>query len=172
MSNTSQGRGKYQPLTESELDRLIGACDSPEQRLVVSTLAYCGIRISELHRMKSNDVDFNRRIIRVFANDGRVRVVPLSRYLLPLLSAWFTLHDDFGMSVSTIHRHIKRAATSSGLQKPVTSHVLRLTFDAMATRAGISQATITRVLGHRSRTMYRVLEERDVQPVEDAFRDW
>ena len=172
MAVTSRGRGKYHPLTEMELESLLDACDSTEQRFVVSMLAYTGIRINELSRMKSKDVDYDKRIIRVIGNDGRIRIVPFSQNLLPMLSAWFTLHDDFGMSVSTIHRHIKRAAARSGLQKTVTSHVLRLTFGAMASQAGISQATITRVLGHRSRTMYRVLEEKDVQPVEDAFRDW
>jgi len=42
----------------------------------------------------------------------------------------------------------------------------------MAAREGVSQATIMRVLGHRSQTMYRVLEEKDLQPVEKAFKNW
>jgi len=170
----SRDRGKYRPLTASELHRLTDACKTPEQKLVVYTLAYTGMRINELARLKSDDVDFERHTIRVTANDGRVRTAPLSLHLEPLLSAWFTLRDDIGMSLSTIHRHIRRAAAAAGagLNKSVTSHVLRLTFGDMAAREGVSQATIMRVLGHRSQTMYRVLEEKDLQPVEKAFKNW
>jgi len=165
-------RGKYQPLSAEQLQRLLAACESPEQRLVVATLAYTGMRINELARLRVGDVDFRRRTIRVVANDGRVRTAPLSRRLEPFLSAWFVLRPDLGMSLSTIHRHIHRAASRAGLGRPVTSHVLRVTFGVLAARAGVPPATITRVLGHRSRTMYRVLEEKDLQPVEDAFGDW
>ena len=172
MTFTPHFRGKYRPLSTWELEHLLAACSSPEQRLVVSTLAYTGMRINELARLNVRDVDFHRRTIRVVARDGRSRIAPLSRRLEPMLSAWFALRPDLGMSLSTIHRHIVRAAARAGLGRPVTSHLLRVTFGALAAQAGVPPATIIRVLGHRSRTMYRVLEERDVQPIEDAFREW
>lgn len=172
MTSSPHFRGKYPPLSSGDLEHLLASCDLPEQRLVVATLAYTGMRINELARLNARDVDFHRRTIRVVSRDGRVRTAPLSRRLEPMLSAWFALRPDLGMSLSTIHRHIVRAAARAGLGRPVTSHVLRVTFGSLAAQAGVPPATITRILGHRSRTMYRVLEEMDVQPVEKAFRDW
>ena len=58
-------------------------------RLLLALFAYGGLRRSELLGLDCDDVDLDRRLIRVRnAKGGRQRVVPIHPGLVPLFDAW------------------------------------------------------------------------------------
>jgi integrase len=96
-------RRRQRVLGRAEIERLLGAC-SPRDRLMVATVLYTGLRISELLGLVWDDIDFAAAVIHVRAQLSRahrgaparcvapktaasVRDVPLVPQLANLLSA-------------------------------------------------------------------------------------
>ena len=65
-----------------QIKRLLDAIKPPILKVAVTTLAYTGLRVSELCNLRDSDVDLDTRVIRVIAGKGnKDRVVPISEKL-------------------------------------------------------------------------------------------
>jgi integrase/recombinase XerD len=63
-------------LTVAEVEKLIGAAESPVEAAIVETLYATGVRVSELCSLRFEDVDFGGRVIRVKnGKGGKDRIV-------------------------------------------------------------------------------------------------
>jgi integrase len=104
-------RRRQRVLGRAEIERLLSAC-SPRDRLMIATVLYTGLRISEMLGLVSDDVDFAAGVIHVRAQLSRahrdapprrvppktaasVRDVPLVAQLARLLAA-HRQHSRFG----------------------------------------------------------------------------
>ena len=112
-------------------------------RLLLALLAYGGLRRSELLGLDWDDVDIERRVIRVRrAKGGRQRVVPIHPALVALFLAYlatrlplteralFTGVQGKRLSATIMAMTFRRYATASGVnaRKRVTPHTLRHVF--------------------------------------------
>jgi integrase len=134
-------RRRQRVLSRAEIERLLGAC-SPRDRLLVATVLYTGLRISEMLGLVWDDLDFAAGVIHVRAQLSRahrgapaqrvapktpasVRDVPLVAQLARLLSAHkqaslFARGDEWVFATARGtpygHRNVSRRALGRAAQ--------------------------------------------------------
>jgi site-specific recombinase XerD len=133
-------------------------------RLLLALFAYSGLRRSELLGLNVDDVDLERRLIRVRkAKGGRQRVVPIHPGLMPLFadySAARPTSSDPALFVGVLGRRLtptimslafRRYATAAGVdrRKRVTPHTLRHVCATELLSAGANLRQIQELLGHK-----------------------
>jgi integrase/recombinase XerD len=158
-------RGKPLPLILSgtEVEALFAAVRSAKFRAILMTLYGGGLRILEACRLRPEDIDSKRMVIRVKAGKGRVdRYTVLSRRLLgELRDYWRVGRPEGGWMFpgNTIEGHVSteaprkafhRALAAAGIAKEVTPHVLRHCFATHLIESGVDVTVVQALLGHAS----------------------
>ena len=151
----------------------MATANSLRTRLLLSLAYGCGLRASEVVRLKVKHIDSAQRIIRVEQGKGRKdRNVMLSPELLDLLRQWWrqrpSRHDaatpieerwlfpsrksDHGASKPMTTRQLMRlfheAVDAAGIRKNITLHVLRHSFATHLLERGTDIRIIQALLGH------------------------
>ena len=146
---------RREPLTAEEEDKLVNACETHQEKLVVWTLLDTGLRVSELANLVPDRVLWQEKRIMVYGKGGpfgkktKRRIVPLTDRTKKLLEVQFTTSNDgIGMSTRTIQRIITRVANRAMVTKKVTPHTLRHTFAVRCIQKGISTRALQEFLGH------------------------
>jgi len=153
-----------------EIKRLLAAGSSLKTRVLLSLGYGCGLRASEIVRLKVKHIDKAQKIIRIEQSKGRKdRNVMLPDEMLGLLRQWWRVrpwrHDagialaerwlfpsrkSAGRPITT--RHLNRlfhaAADAAGIKKGVTLHTLRHSFATHLLERQIHIRTIQALLGH------------------------
>jgi len=150
-------------LSGSEVQRLLGALESPKYRAIVMTTYGVGLRISEVCKLRVGDIHSQRALIHVRdAKGGRDRFVPLpERVLFTLRRYWAQVRPtgpelfpgkEPGRTISpdAVRAHLHAATRKAGLDKRVTPHVLRHTFATHLLELGTDVRVIQMLLGHSS----------------------
>lgn len=147
-------------LEPGEVARMVEACSSLRDRVIILLLFTTGLRVSELVSLRKDDVDLEKRSIRVKGKGGKERVVYFPEALVPLLkeymerlpgdSEYLFPSAEGHMHYTTVERIVKRAAVSAGLKKKVTPHVLRHSFATHSLAMGLDIREIQELLGHSS----------------------
>jgi len=143
-----------EPLNAQETDRLVNACDTFREKLVVWTLLDTGLRVSEFCSLRKDQVHWQENALVVwgkggwYGRRGKRRVVPLTARARRLLEIHFCTSEGIGLTKRTAQRIVKRVANRAMVTKPVTPHVLRHTFAVNCVRKGVSTASLKKILGH------------------------
>lgn len=148
-------------LSGSEVAAVLAAIRSPMHHAITSALYGSGLRISEVCRLRSGDIDSKRGLIRVVLGKGRRdRHVPLPSTLLETLRNWWRiarphnyLFPGRGKSdhvhPKTVRKAIIRAAKKARISKRVRPHVLRYSFATHLLELGVDLKIIQEALGHQ-----------------------
>ena len=133
-------------------------------RLLLALFAYAGLRRSELLGLDWDDVDLQRRLLRVrIAKGGRQRVVPIHPALGPLFAdylstrcgdpepALFVGVQGRRLSQTILSETFRRYTRAAGVttRKRVTPHTLRHVFASELLHAGANLRQIQDLLGHK-----------------------
>jgi integrase/recombinase XerD len=149
-------------LSREEVVRFFESIASRKHRTILMTAYAAGLRVSEVTRLKTTDIDSQRRMIRVDQGKNRKdRYVMLSPQLLEILRAywqaarprqWLFPGDILGRPISTnaVQQACQKAHRVSGIKKPITPHSLRHGFATHLLEAGTDVRTIQLLMGHRS----------------------
>jgi len=133
----------------------------PLERLMLQTTYACGLRASEVLRLRVGDIDSSRLLLWVRQGKGnKDRGVPLSPALVEALRAhgqrlrpttWlFAGRTPSGQrSLGALQRVMRRAVVAAGFTKKVSRHTLRHSYATHLLEAGVDRLTIQRLLGHR-----------------------
>lgn len=151
-------------LSPEEVTRLIDAACNLYHRTLLMTLYSTAMRRAELCRLKVQDIDSQRMMIRIHqGKGGRDREVPLSPKLLETLRVYFRwmrpttflfpgtvkgLRADVPISVNTVWLACRRAAQRAGITKHLSPHSLRHSCASHLLEAGADLRTIQVLLGH------------------------
>jgi integrase/recombinase XerD len=132
--------------------------------VLIKTLLYTGVRVSELVRLRLDDVDFDRCQLRVTAGKGgKDRVVPFPQAFkeaLALHAAGLRAKGAVYLFESVrkarysdrgVRRLLARYAAMAGLARPISPHRLRLFLLTWLKMQGIDDALIQPYSGHASR---------------------
>jgi len=184
-------------LSQEEVARLIDAAGTTFHRTLLITLYATGLRCAELTRLKVNDVDSKRMVIRVQGGKWRKdRDVMLSPKLLEELrkhwhrlrrkpsdwlfpgNRWHTAH--YPIDTKTVWHACDGAAKRADLKKAVHPHTLRHCFATHLLETGADLYTIQILLGHRDlkeTTIYLHLSERHLHATASPLdllklKDW
>ena len=133
-------------------------------RLLLALFAYGGLRRSELLGLDWDDLDLERRLLRIRnAKGGRQRVVPVHPGLVPLFISYAATRPsdcDPAMFVGAQGKRLsptimavtfRRYATAAGVnqRKRITPHTLRHVFATELLSAGANLRQIQELLGHK-----------------------
>src|SRR5580704_5929496 len=156
-------------LSPEEVKRILTMATSLKARAML-TLAYgCGLRASEVVRLRACDIDSEQMIIRVVQAKGRKdRNVMLPPEILDLLRRWWKSRptkrdagvapqqrwlfpgriDHHPTTARQFGRLFKEAAKAAGLRKAVSLHSLRHSFATHLLEDGKDIRLIQALLGH------------------------
>ena len=151
-------------LSPKEVTRLIDAACNLYHRTLLMTLYSTAMRRAELCRLKVQDIDSQRMMIRIHqGKGGRDREVPLSPKLLETLRVYFRwmrpttflfpgtvkgLRADVPISVNTVWLACRHAAQRAGITQHLSPHSLRHSCASHLLEAGADLRTIQVLLGH------------------------
>jgi site-specific recombinase XerD len=168
-------------LSHGEVAQLLAALSSDKQRAMVMAAYGAGLRISEVCKLRIDDIDAKRMVLRVrSAKRGRERHVMLSPRLLAALRAYWKASRLTGphlfpgrdparvMTRTAMHKAIVVAARRAGIKKHVSPHTLRHSFATHLLEAGTDLRTLQVLLGHgslRSTTLYLHVATARVQSI-------
>jgi len=156
-------------LSSEEVKRVLTMATSLKARAML-TLAYgCGLRASEVVRLRACDIDSEQMIIRIVQSKGRKdRNVMLPAEILDLLRQWWKARpkrrdagvapeqrwlfpgriDHHPTTARQFGRLFKQAAKAAGLRKAVSLHSLRHSFATHLLEDGKDIRLIQALLGH------------------------
>ena len=140
-------------------------------RAIVELLYACGIRTTELCRLRVADVDLKEQTVTIMkGKGGKSRVVPIGQYACHYIAEYLRKGrkyflrgraDDPGLlflsgwgnpfNASTINRSVMwKIATEAGLKKDLTCYTFRHSVATHLLRADANVMHIAKLLGHAS----------------------
>ena len=162
-----------QVLSQQEIKRLLLVAPSLRTRVMLSLAYGCGLRASEVTRLKVGDIDSDQGIIRIVQSKGKKdRNVMLPAEILDLLRAWWRERPnrkDAGVPMAErwlfpsrkghgaitarqFSRILEEAVAAAGIKKRVTLHTLRHSFATHLLERGVDIRVTQALLGHAKLT--------------------
>ena len=171
--------------TEEEIRRYYEAVwktRNVQDMVIIKTLLYTGVRVSELVNIRLDDVDFERCQIRINSGKGgKDRIVPFPVSFKEVLamhvarmrhmpatylfeSSWKRKYSDRG-----IRKILAKYAESAGLSKPISPHQLRHFLLTWLKKQGIDDALIQPYSGHSSRQSLEVYSRLSIGEAQEIY---
>ena len=153
---------------------------------MLSLIYSCGLRRSELLKLKPLDIDSKRNIITIRAAKGKKdRIVPLSEKILAMLreyyksnkpKTWLFEGQNTGEQYSekSLQSVLKQALEKVNNKKPVTLHWLRHSYATHLLESGTDLRYIQELLGHSSSKtteIYTHVSTKNIQQIKSPFDD-
>lgn len=165
-----RGRPLPRCLTIDEVEALLRApCGdsfaAQRDRALLEVLYACGARVSEAIGLRTDGLEPQLRVLRLFGKGSKMRIVPIGESARDALAAWlngarraiqgsakspFVFLNRTGkpMSRSIAWRRVRFAARTAGLATEVSPHVLRHTFASHLVEGGADLRAVQELLGH------------------------
>ncbi len=160
------GRPIPRVLTVEDVFRLLDSIKTDtwlgkRNQAMFETFYSTGMRISEIHGLNMDHIDFRSQVIRVSGKGGKQRVVPVGKRALKAVTHYrdslskdlvpVFVNKDFGrLTPRSIRRILDHIVTRCGLHVPVSPHVLRHCFATHMLDSGADLRGIQEILGHAS----------------------
>ncbi|MBT4446349.1 tyrosine-type recombinase/integrase [archaeon] len=145
-------------LTKPEMASLINSAGSRKSRLIIKLLYSAGLRVSELCKLRIEEIDFKsgKGYVRLGKGGkdrlffmGKALAYELAEYVDHQQSGWlFSNSKGDTLTERNIQKLVKGAASRAGIQKQVTPHKLRHSFATHLHDGGTSIRVIQELLGH------------------------
>ena len=158
-------------LSKEEITKMMQIPCMLKHRVLIALLYGCGLRCSEVRKLKVDDIDFSRHLIHVRQAKGRKdRLMPLGKTLHSILNryikiekphSWLFPGQRWGVRSSRFFAEfdpqfgkrsilwaVKRAAYLAGINKKITVHCLRHTYATHMLENGVNLLTIKELMGH------------------------
>jgi site-specific recombinase XerD len=159
-----RGRPLPKPLAQDHVRALFAQIAHPMDHALALLMLRCGLRVSEVARLRLDDIDWTRQSIRIDQGKGRKdRIVYLSADALTALRTclaarpavvpdglvfWNQKRPHHTLSAKSMQKKIERYAKAAGIK--ASCHSLRHTFASNLLEAGAEVISIKELLGHAS----------------------
>lgn len=159
-------------LSKEEVWRLLKSCQLLKHKILIGLLYGCGLRCLEVRSVRLQDLDYDRKQLRVVQGKGKKdRYVPLSEHLIRGLKAYVRAEKpkewlfngapsgyqqraggdfDSRYSQKGVQWAVKQACKQAGITKDVHVHTLRHTFATHLLEEGMDIITLKHLLGHEN----------------------
>ncbi|MBU0678116.1 MAG: tyrosine-type recombinase/integrase [Verrucomicrobia bacterium] len=143
-------------LSQQEVSRLLAAAQCPRDALLLSMLYGCGLRPGEAVSLRWEDLDIDRKTVRVGSREVR-----LPKGILPIVRAGVTQCDGRDhvfagrregrhLTVRSLTRILRSTAQRAEVFRPVTAMTLRHSYAVHQLEAGAHVREVQEILGHQS----------------------
>ncbi|MBE9916468.1 tyrosine-type recombinase/integrase [Paenibacillus donghaensis] len=149
-------------LSMNEVMMILRALDNIKHRAILYLTYSSGLRVGEVVRLKIQDIDFERKTLRIHQGKGRKdRITLLSDTAMDIVQPYLQQekpekwmfpgqHPDRHITERTVQKVFEQARVASGIQKKVSIHALRHSFATHLLEGGIDIRFIQELLGHQS----------------------
>jgi integrase/recombinase XerD len=159
-----------QTLSTADIQSLLNQPDANEplgvrDQAMFELLYATGLRVSELVRLQTHEVNFQGNYVIVKGKGSKVRAVPFGNYAREKLNAFmtdarprllkgritpyiFTNRSGKPLSRQGFWKLIRRYALTAGIDKRVTPHTLRHSFATHLLEGGADLRSVQTMLGH------------------------
>lgn len=182
-------------LTLDEVDKLLLLeVDQPEHfklrtRVLIELLYSCGMRISELISLKIEHVHAHMGLINVVGKGDKERMIPVNSYALELIETYlqtarprilknrqsdFLLLNHHGKQLTRqgAWKLIQQAAKQSGIEKPVSPHMLRHSFATHLIENGADLRIVQELLGHSDISTTQIYTHVSKKHIQKAYKKY
>lgn len=162
-------------LQKEEVFKIIRATDNSKHKALLSLVYSSGLRVSEVVKLRVEDIDKDRKILRVFSSKGKLdRTTILSKmgiihvedYLSQVGHPMYLFPGQDSMkciSIRTAEKIFEAAKKKAGIQKRVSIHSLRHAFATHLLESGQNIKYIQNLLGHKNlqtTQIYKLISEK------------
>lgn len=131
-------------LTKEDVLKLIDLTESIRNKAIISLLTESGLRLSEATNIKSEDINWRNRIIKVQAKGQKEAFATFGDMTAMYLQKWLDQYQPenniWGMDKWGIISMLRRLEKATGLK--CNPHVFRRTFACLLRQAGLNTLTI------------------------------
>ncbi|MFN8792317.1 MAG: tyrosine-type recombinase/integrase [Bdellovibrionales bacterium] len=153
------------PLEAEEIHKIFKVLKTYRDEVIVLLMLLCGLRSSEVITLKTADIDFTRKRIRVWGKGGKERILPLPDRLIYSMKKYMSLErPDIStseyflvvmhagtrgerMTISGLRTIFRHWRLKTGLKK-ANPHNFRHSFGTNMARHGVSLPVLQRMMGH------------------------
>lgn len=154
---------------------------------MVEVLYGCGLRVSELIKLKISDINFKEGFLKVEGKGQKVRYVPLAKYTSQLIKNYienvrinnkinkkyednlFLNSRGSSMSRVIVFIIIKELADKAGIRKNISPHTFRHSFATHMLQNGADLRFIQEMLGHSSITTTEIYTHLNTEELRDTI---
>lgn len=170
-------------LSLEEIEYLMSVIDlstreGQRNRAILETLYSCGLRISELVKLKFSDLFFDEGFIKVEGKGSKQRLVPISHTAINEINkylyyrrevnvkkgsedALFLSNRGTPISRIMVFHFIKEYAVLAGIKKTISPHTFRHSFATHLLEGGANIRAIQLMLGHEKITTTEIYTHMD-----------
>ncbi len=132
-------------------------------RCILELLYASGLRVSELCDLRLNNIDMQRRLLRVMGKGSKERLVPVHTNAMIILKGYiahwraaFSPKEDFvflnrsgrGLTRQYVWKMVKKYAVEAGIMRAISPHTFRHSFATHLLEGGADLRTVQILLGH------------------------
>ncbi len=176
-------------LKESAIEKLLDEVEFSDDfpglrdKLLLELLYATGIRLAELIGLKTRDVNFYEKAIKVLGKRNKERIIPVSDPLLLLVKKYVSEKEKEGMNSEFllvtnsnepvypmfIYRKVKSYLTQVTTLNKKSPHTLRHTFATHLLNKGADLNAVKDLLGHSSLAATQVYTHNSIEKLKAAF---
>jgi integrase/recombinase XerD len=192
LSSPRLARALPTTLAVEEVEELLAVCagDAPleqRDRALIELLYASGARVSEAVALRTDALEPQLRVIRLFGKGSKMRIVPLGEQAREALERWigggrrvcvqkgdshfvFVTRSGARMSRQDAWRRVVLAARRAGIGRTVSPHTLRHSFASHLVEGGADLRAVQELLGHASIATTEVYTHLDSEHVTGIHR--
>lgn len=194
VENPKLGRPLPDSLTELDVEKLLAAPDveTPiglRDRTMLEVLYGCGLRVSELVKLRISEVNLRQGVVRVMGKGRKERLVPLGEEAMDWVTRFMTearndllknnLHRDIlfpsnrgsGMTRQAFWYRIKAHARTAAIVRKLSPHTLRHAFATHLLNHGADLRVVQLLLGHSDLSTTQIYTHIANQRMKDLHRE-
>ena len=174
-------------ISEKEVETLLNSINGSSNielrdKAMMELLYATGVRVSELVNIKLNDIDFNRRVIRVIGKGSKERLVPfgekafiaLNNYLASreksITKEIFLSNRGTGITRISFWNRVKFYLNRCGLSIEISPHTLRHAFATHILNRGADLRSVQMLLGHSDLSTTQIYTHIAKQRLSDVLK--
>lgn len=179
------------PFSEEEIQKLFGTegvfedgFEGRRDRLILELFYQTGMRRAELIGLKTGDIDFAEKRIRVFGKRSKERLIPVGDGLCERLSAYmkergleyetssellFLTKNDKALADKFVYKLVNNYLSIVSTKMNKSPHILRHSFATHLLNHGANLNAVKELLGHSSLAATQVYTHSGIEQLKEVF---
>jgi site-specific recombinase XerD len=171
-------------LSQEEVSRILSSISNIKHKLILMLIYSAGLRVSEVVKLRIEDIDAKRKLIHIRGAKGRKdRYTLLSDTAIETLKEYMKEYkpqkwlfagqnENNHITARTVQKIFESTCKKAGVIKEVTVHSLRHSFATHLLESGVDIRYIQELLGHKSlktTAIYTHVSSRDMGKIKSPL---